>query len=160
MEDAQPPVSAAPHTAEPAVPRDSAFLRQFLAGRDVPCPMYEYNLRDLEGDRCLECGDTLVLRVNAAEPRQADLIAGIVCLAGSAGFSGLLLSFALLVDRAPNDFLLVVFLGLVVEGAALVAWVKSWRSVRKMPNWRCWLIVAGCAALTLANLLAFIKRVR
>jgi predicted amidophosphoribosyltransferase len=46
------------------------FLTAFLAGRDQPCPQCQYNLRDLQGTRCPECGEELALRVNIAEPRQ------------------------------------------------------------------------------------------
>ena len=60
-------------------------LRAFLAGRDVECPGCGYNLRDLGGSRCPECGDELVLRVGLAEPRQGALIAGLIGLAAGAG---------------------------------------------------------------------------
>ena len=43
---------------------DTDVLRRFLHNRDAPCPRCGYNLRNLEGARCPECGDELVLRVN------------------------------------------------------------------------------------------------
>lgn len=33
-----------------------AELREFLAGRDAPCPRCEYNLRGVVGSSCPECG--------------------------------------------------------------------------------------------------------
>src|SRR5688572_24753805 len=45
-----------PGTGEDADAAPAGLLRAFLAGRDVSCPNCEYNLRDLAGDRCPECG--------------------------------------------------------------------------------------------------------
>jgi hypothetical protein len=37
----------------------SGHLLRFVAGRDVHCPSCEYNVRDLQNDRCPECGERL-----------------------------------------------------------------------------------------------------
>lgn len=66
----------------PPSPRSSieaAALREFLADRDEACPSCAYNLRGLTSDRCPECDEVLVMRVNIAEPR---LGAWIATLAG------------------------------------------------------------------------------
>ena len=39
--------------------RPTVSLRELLNGRNVPCPSCDYNLRDLTGDRCPECGVAL-----------------------------------------------------------------------------------------------------
>jgi DNA-directed RNA polymerase subunit RPC12/RpoP len=154
------PIPVAANTAEPAVPTDSEFLRSYLAGRDVSCPTCGYNLRDLLGTRCPECGDELVLKVNTAEPRLAVLICGIIALAAGAGFSGLLLILVMADGGSVSgDVLLVIFFGLLIESSVLVLWVKSWRKVKAMPSWRQSLMVSGCVALTAANVVAFVKRV-
>src|ERR1700722_15423623 len=70
-----------------------ALLLNFLAGRDVPCPQCEYNLRDLKVRRCPECGEDLVLRVNLAEPKLRIMIAGLIPLSAGAGLNALLLVF-------------------------------------------------------------------
>src|SRR5437016_1347309 len=90
-----PPVAAAalPTDADADVASDASLLQTFLADRDVPCPQCGYNLRDLRGSRCPECGEDLVLRVTVAEPRQAALIAGLVGLSAGAGLNGLLLVY-------------------------------------------------------------------
>lgn len=47
-------------------PHDAGeLLRQFVQGRDVPCPQCGYNLRNTESARCPECGTPLSLHVNA-----------------------------------------------------------------------------------------------
>jgi hypothetical protein len=43
-------------------------LIEYLRDRDEACPVCLYNLRDLQTDRCPECGMFLVLRVVAVEP--------------------------------------------------------------------------------------------
>lgn len=45
-------------------PADLELLRTYLAGRDTPCPVCGYNLRDLPSERCTECGTELRLHVH------------------------------------------------------------------------------------------------
>jgi hypothetical protein len=55
---------------ERATEPEGERLRWYLAGRDVACPRCRYNLRDLKGRRCPECGLTLNLdALTAAEER-------------------------------------------------------------------------------------------
>jgi len=137
------------------------LLPTFLAGRDCACPGCGYNLRDLRGTRCPECGDELVLQVGLMEPRQAGVIAGLIGLAAGAGMSGLLLGFLviLLVTRqagGPDAGFVVVNLGgLVVEGTAIVIWLRNWRAIRRLKAGMTWVLVAACWGLTLTNLIVF-----
>ncbi len=48
---------------------DVARLLEFLRGRDVPCPLCRYNLRDLTRPQCPECRHELVLTVGVTKPR-------------------------------------------------------------------------------------------
>src|SRR4051812_47683066 len=98
------------------------FLQAFLAQRDVACPGCAYNLRDLQGQRCPECGNELTLAIGLAEPKQAAAIAGLVGLAAGAGMSGLLLVYMLIRATVFHDpffgasrFILLNFIGLAVE---------------------------------------------
>jgi hypothetical protein len=142
-------------------------LHAFLAGRDVSCPACGYNLRDLAGDRCPECGEALVLQVGVAEPRQAAAITGLIGLAAGAGMSALLLAY-LLVQVAVygryfssmDRFFAINFFGLVVEGTALALWLRYWRAVRRLsPNAR-WGLAAACWGLTAVYFVLFSMRVR
>lgn len=69
------------------------MLRQFVAGRDVSCPACGYSLRDLESDRCPECGEGLVLRVNLVEQKLGLFIACIIGLAVGLGFNATILAW-------------------------------------------------------------------
>jgi hypothetical protein len=145
---------------------DAEFLRQFLAGRDVQCPQCDYNLRDLTGTRCPECGEELVLRLQLGEPRQAAALAGLIALNAGAGMNLLLIGYALMVmrfrggfDRWFVPFLVVNAGGLVVLGACIALWLRYWRQIRRLNAWRRWALVAAAAALSLADLLVFTKYV-
>ena len=136
-------------------------LRQFLDGRDAPCPGCGYNLRDLQGSRCPECGDDLVLQVGLAEPRQAAPIAGLIGLAAGAGMSGLLIGYAAIVTLLrsyggpPATFMVLTTGGFVVEGTALAIWLQYWRTIRRLSPGPKSLLVAGCWGLTILNLVVF-----
>ena len=143
------------------------LLQAFLAGRDVSCPACGYNLRDLPAAHCPECGEELVLQVGVAEPRQAAAITGLIGLAAGAGMSALLLAYLLVqvvvygryfsrIDR----FFAINFFGALVEGTALVFWLRHWRSIRRLsPNAR-WALAAACWGLTAVYFVAFSVRVR
>ncbi len=51
--------------------RELEHVRRFVAGRDVPCPKCDYNLRDLERGECPECG----LRLTVESLQRAERIA-------------------------------------------------------------------------------------
>lgn len=67
------------------------MLREYLAARDVPCPLCNYNLHALEGNACPECGHKLVLKIDLADPVRGAYLAGLIGLSLAAGFNGLLL---------------------------------------------------------------------
>ena len=140
---------------------DGSLLQTFLADRDVPCPQCSYNLRDLHGSRCPECGEDLVLRVNVAEPRQAALITGLVGLSAGAGLSGLLVLYIVIQMLRHQQwsgvgrFFAITGGGLLVEGAALLLWLWFWRSIRRARVGVRIALAVACWLLTLANLLVF-----
>lgn len=153
---------------EPAVvvadDNEAALLARFLAGREVACPQCGYNLRDLVGGRCPECGEALVLRVNLVEPRQAAVITGLVALSSGLGLNGLLLMFGLIMElrRPINEwsFFVVNIVGAIAEGLALFLWLRHWKAVRRLTRRAQWGWVAGCFALTLLDLILFTIVVR
>src|SRR5690348_16408064 len=83
--------------APQAEPRERSLLRDFLTDHDVTCPQCQYNLRNLTGDRCPECGEQLALGVHLVEPKLAAPIAGLVGLACGLGLNGLLILYWLIV---------------------------------------------------------------
>ena len=142
------------------------LLRAFLDGRDTACPACGYNLRNLQGSRCPECGDELALRVGLVEPRQGALIAGLIGLAAGAGLSGLLILYVMLTElfhrlRGPDArFWYLTIGGFLVEGAAIVLWLRLWRRIRRLPASTKSLLVAGCWTLTFLNLIVFTMFIR
>jgi hypothetical protein len=143
------------------------LLRRFLAGRDVPCPRCEYNLRDLHGDHCPECGDGLIIRVNMAEPRLAALICGLVGLSAGAGLNGLLLVYGaammLFTGRGSNSWQQFFYcngIGFTVTVLMLLLWLRNWRRIRRLPSGTQWRWAIACWLLTAGNLVYFTLNVK
>jgi hypothetical protein len=148
--------------ADPVPDFGADLLHAYLAGRDAPCPNCEYNLRDLAGDRCPECGLELVLRVSLSEPKLGAFLAGLVGLSAGAGFSGLVLLYWFIVtffirQGGGNEvrLLTIVISGLVVESAALLGWLKFRGRLRTLTPQSRWVLALACWGLTLVNLLWF-----
>mgnify|MGYP006289825907 CR=1 FL=1 len=74
---------------------DARLLQTFLADRDEPCPVCGYNLRQLQSDRCPECGRALQLRVGSVEPRLFWYLVMLLPLMCSAGVGVLFLVLVL-----------------------------------------------------------------
>jgi uncharacterized membrane protein YidH (DUF202 family) len=139
---------------------DATLLQTFLAGRDTDCPRCRYNLRDLSGSRCPECGNDLVLRVGLVAPHQKVAIAGLIVLSAGTGLNGLLLGYygiSFMTPRggADSTFVWLNLVGLMTQGLALAAWLRFWRAIcRRSRRAATWLII-GCCLLVLANLIVF-----
>lgn len=138
------------------------LLRAFLGEHDVACPGCGYNLRNLQGSRCPECGDELHLQVGLVEPRQAAGIAGLIGLAAGAGLSGLLLGYVLIRLTLSGDqfsdmgrFLLINCGGLAIESVAILLWLRNWRRIRRLNTPARRALVIACWGLTLLNLFVF-----
>jgi predicted RNA-binding Zn-ribbon protein involved in translation (DUF1610 family) len=142
-------------------PTSASLLTIFLTNQDQHCPQCQYNLRNLQGTRCPECGEELVLRVNMAEPRQRLLIAGLIGLSAGAGLNGLLLIYLFLRVSARSGgqfffrFGMVNAVGLIVEALAITLWLVLWRKIRRRSVLVRWLLVGICWSLTLIDLLVF-----
>jgi len=155
---------------EPLVERvpaqESALLRLYLADRDVPCPQCNYNLRNLTGNVCPECGEEIALRVYFVEPRQAAPLAGLITLSAGAGLNGLLLIYWMFViwrfgqrsNRIADKFFLVNFFGALALGICMVIWLRCWGYIRRSQG-RWWLFGAS-VVLTLLDLVIFIVIIR
>lgn len=154
---------------EPSVgtsPGDPELLRQFLHRRDVVCPGCRYNLRDLTGDRCPECGQEIVLQLRLAEPRQAALLAGLVGLSAGAGLNGLLLIYWAIIRiyirfAAPdNSFVWTIGIGFLAHAAALAAWLCLWRRIRLLRDGARWTLATLCCLMPLVDIVVFTFTIR
>ena len=134
--------------AEPVDP----LLLQFLRARDVPCPSCAYNLRDLTGDRCPECGQEITLRLQLAEPKLAAMLTGLIGLSTGAGFNGLLLIYSAIIRFyvpivTDDSFVWVIVVGFVLHAVALAAWLRYWKPIRRArPAVRSAMAAACCFA--------------
>lgn len=123
------------------------LLRAFVAGRDAPCPGCGYNVRDLTGGVCPECGEPLRLTLSLVEPRLGPFVAGLIGLAAGMGFCGLVLVWGL-IESASGEDLLPLVSGLVVESGAAVAWVRRRGAIRRLPMGKRTSLLLGCWGLT------------
>jgi hypothetical protein len=113
---------------------ESEQVDAFLQGRDEPCPICSYNLRDLRGHKCPECGARLSLTLKGAHALDVVWYAMIAFFA-LVGTMMLLLGVMILQGLLRGDewsprtgpgiaFLVVAFLG-PVFGLAIV-FARRW----------------------------------
>ena len=150
-----------------STPIEGELLRRFLGGREVACPGCGYNLRDLTGDRCPECGQAIVLQLQLAEPRQGALLTGLIGLSAGAGLNGLLLVYlaimVLVIDRNAGGmeaFFVINLGGLIVQGVAMLIWLRNWRRIRRLNTTVRWALAAAGWGLSLLNIIIFSFNIR
>lgn len=80
-----------------------AHLLTYLRGRDVPCPVCGYNLRDLTRPVCPECRHDVMLTVGVLRPRLGWLMIALVPCAFSGIAAALLLVPIVLVTLMGGD---------------------------------------------------------
>lgn len=117
--------------------RHLAMLRAYLSDHWVGCPMCGYELGGLTSDRCPECGERLVLRLFPAEPKMRLWVAGLIALAGGAGFHGIVFAWGSVVNLLgdfPPGWVQIFRLsgGGVIDCVALALWLMRGRWVRRL----------------------------
>ena len=107
-------------------------MRLYLSNADVRCPVCRYELRNLEGDRCPECGKTLRLHLRPADDHFRRFV--LACVAASIGFGffGILVLISVIGMLVEDDIIwpppLSFYLALAfaaVEGAGLVVLLRN-----------------------------------
>ena len=137
-----------------------AFLRGYLAERDEPCPMCEYNLRGLTGQVCPECGEALRLRVRLSEPKLAAYLCGLIGLSVGVGFSGIMFVWGLII-LSLNDYgptlleMSALLIQLALEGTAMVFWLRKRSWIRRRSRARQWGLVAAVWAASIGLVILF-----
>ena len=83
---------------------DQQYLVHFLKDNESQCPRCSYNLYQLTGDRCPECGTMLCLTVGATEPflRAWILLIAGLCVGAGLGVFWILLLLAEGPPRRPG----------------------------------------------------------
>lgn len=146
-----------------------AFLPMFLAENDAACPGCGYNLRGLTGRVCPECAQSLRLMVALQEPRLGMWIAGVIGTAAGAGFNGLLLIYVVVMMAREGGirggsfmvpFLAINLIGLLVQSAALILWLRFRRRYRLSPRWARVVWVVGAWILSLVDLAVFAAAIK
>jgi len=141
----------------PASNSDDAFLCDWLAARDAPCPNCRYTLRGLKVPRCPECGQSLVLRVGLEYPRAAALITGVAGLASGLGFHTMVLIWGLS-QRATGREFIPLYLGVITCAALLSIWVRAGRRIRSLSAQVRWGLAILCFVPGIVFFLVFVNR--
>ncbi len=145
---------------EPLATSEAAALQVYLHERDVTCPRCQYNLRNLTGDRCPECGDGLILRVNLAEPKMAAYFTGLVGLAAGFGFNGLFFMLIFVLGDIEPGLASILLGGALATSIAMAVYLNGRIYLRRQPMSRQWLSAFAAWALTAATVIIFVKHVR
>jgi hypothetical protein len=129
---------------------DRAMLREYLAARDVPCPLCNYNLHALEGSACPECGHVLVLKLDLADPVRGAYLAGLIGLSLSAGFNAIASAIILLIEGpqgAKHDGIAYFVSMAFVSFGLLAFWMYRSKAIRRQTKSHrilyallCWLL--------------------
>jgi len=135
------------------------LLEQHLAANEDACPMCGYNLHNLRGDKCPECGQELTLQIALAEPRMAAFITGLVGLAAGAGFAGFELILTTFFS-VLNGFwwwsdTLVLAVETVVFSLLVILWHRRSAKIRRLSSAARWKLAAGAWLLSIIGLAIF-----
>jgi uncharacterized paraquat-inducible protein A len=78
------------------------MVARFLTGRDVTCPICDYNLRDNASSVCPECGAALELRLTSSDLRLGPWLLAMLGIALPLGFFVPILVISILVELVPD----------------------------------------------------------
>jgi hypothetical protein len=118
---------------------DTGQLIEFLRDRDAPCPVCGYNLRNLTGDVCPECQETLRLTIGLRHGRFGWLLAAVTpgLFSGIAAVLMLILILAVVLTGGgpvPPVIFPLGLVGLVSGVVALRLIVRRHRFVELQPQ--------------------------
>lgn len=124
---------------------EPVLLKEFLATRDIACPVCGYNLRGIASNKCPECGRSLELRIVSGDLRVTAwvvaLLSAALPLGASAVFSilGLFVSIQTRFKFPHNTRLVVIFVLLcAVYSTTLVLVLRGRRRIWKLSQPRQW----------------------
>ncbi|MCC6909117.1 MAG: hypothetical protein IT430_14335 [Phycisphaerales bacterium] len=135
------------------------LLEQHLAACDDACPMCGYNLHNLRGDKCPECGQELTLQIALAEPRMAAFITGLVGLAAGAGFCGFALIITI-IESLMYDYwdwgdTSMLAIGAVAFTFVVIVWCRRSARIRRMSSSSRWKFAVGAWLLPILAVALF-----
>lgn len=136
------------------------MLERYLERRDAACPACDYNLRDLRGQHCPECGESLRLHVALEHPARGAFIVGLVGLSFAGGFSGMVLLWAMILliggRGGPEMKDVAVLVGEFLLALLIIRlWCALGRWLRRQPAPLRRSLAAACWVLPVLALLFF-----
>lgn len=144
------------------------LLVEHLSRNEAQCPGCGYDLRGLTAAACPECNRALRLSVGLVDPQLGAFVFGAVGLGMSLGFSLLLLVYFIFMlltqplgGNPPMMGAVILFLGTVVSGLGLSAWLfgrRRWLG-RLQPASR-WAWAAAVAIIGLICPIVFMATIR
>ncbi len=148
--------------AERTDPTDQEILVAFLKSHHEKCSFCNYDLHQLQSDRCPECGRQLKLQLNIVNDQHAAWIATAVVLSTQAGigvifwlgFLDWLRSSHRLLGAVPVGFILLCIYLMATVPAALASLILRRQFLRTTPATQK-IIAALTVVLMLAALLDF-----
>ena len=140
---------------------DNSALLNWLAHRDVPCPLCNYNLRALTTPRrCPECGNDLRLSIALSEPYIKPWITLAIAVCGSAG-AGIIFSFIVLRSGFGNgvgiDGPIIYYMITIPTPIILLLTRRRYQRLHRRTQWSISLFVATLTLLATGILCASIN---
>jgi uncharacterized protein (DUF983 family) len=141
---------------------DTALLQSFLAGRSHACPVCGYDLRDLQSDRCPECGKILRLTITQDKPVRAPFVIGLIAFAAPLGASICAISGVFYWRMTRYEWadlmrpLIANSVTLVLAIAALLIWLRFAPRLRRQSPGRQWAWALFACTLTLIGHVIFL----
>jgi hypothetical protein len=123
---------------------DEELLINWLASRDVQCPVCQYNLRDLAAPRCPECNTELRLAVSSPSLNLGPWVVGLVSIALASGFDGVVSILVIIASflfgpppspAAWHQTIAVMSGFLILTGVCTAAMVITYKSRRRWAFW-------------------------
>ncbi len=130
-------------------PTDESMLLDFLRGRDAPCPLCGYNLRDLTQPVCPECRQDLMLAVGVRRLLLVPLLVTVApgCFSGIAAC--ILMYPMIFFGPAPLPIYLVWTFGAASGAATIWLTLRRYAFLRQPPRVQ-WYWAAAVWAVHLA----------
>lgn len=126
------------------MPEPPAFLADFLAQHDAPCPVCSYNLRGVALPRCPECDSPITLTVGSEQARLGPWLLAVQACAMGLGFDSVAGTFALIPTIAsggegPALWMLGVLWTLcAASGLGIRALIRGRRRFQSRPRREQW----------------------
>lgn len=140
--------------AEPRLSPEEEVI-QYLRERDAPCPVCQYNLRNLTAARCPECGREVRLTIGTTEPFMRAWITLAFAAFGTASIGGLILMACIFTRDLPPSRLWPMLGYLAIGGPIAAIFTVRYRKqfVKKPQSWQ-WaiaiaLLIASVTAIAL-----------